>query len=321
MELVETDLNPIPAGAVVTAVRSRDGLVLRAARWPAAGARRGTVCIFEGRAEYIEKYFEVVEELRQRGFAVAVLDWRGQGGSQRMTRGHLCHVESFADYDRDFDAFIREVVLPDCPPPLFALGHSMGSMMCLRAARDRRAPFARMVLSGAMLKMSRFAAPAPGLMRFATGLSVFLGFDDRPIVVGPLRRRAEAIEMAEDPARRERNLSVLKKAPQLGVGVPTVRWLYSALRAMRESAQPGFAAAVTIPTLLVVPGRDRLVSAAAMEWLAGGLRAGASVLVPGARHEVMMESDPLRQMFWAGFDAFIPGAVETLAEQRQDPVM
>ncbi len=31
----------------------------------------------------IEKYFEVVSELRERGFAVAVLDWRGQGGSAR----------------------------------------------------------------------------------------------------------------------------------------------------------------------------------------------------------------------------------------------
>ena len=34
----------------------------------------------------IEKYFEVVGELRRRGFAVAVLDWRGQGGSSRLLR-------------------------------------------------------------------------------------------------------------------------------------------------------------------------------------------------------------------------------------------
>ena len=59
---------------------------MRYARWRSAlKERHGTVCIFPGRSEFIEKYFEVVGELRRRGFAVAVLDWRGQGGSGRLS--------------------------------------------------------------------------------------------------------------------------------------------------------------------------------------------------------------------------------------------
>ena len=49
----------------------------------AGGGRVGTVCLFQGRAECIERYFEVVNDLRRRGFAVATIDWRGQGGSDR----------------------------------------------------------------------------------------------------------------------------------------------------------------------------------------------------------------------------------------------
>jgi lysophospholipase len=26
-----------------------------------------------------------------------------------------------------------------------------------------------------------------------------------------------------------------------------------------------------------------------------------------ARHEILMERDPLRELFWAAFDAFLPG--------------
>ena len=38
------------------------------------------------------------------------------------------------------------------------------------------------------------------------------------------------------------------------------------------------------------------------------LRAGTQVVVAGARHELMMERDVVREQFWAAFDAFIPGS-------------
>lgn len=108
------------------------------ARWPAGGTKRkGTVCIFPGRAEMIEKYFEVVRDLRERGFAVAVLDWRGQGGSARaLADPRKGHVGDFAEFQLDLDAFMKQIVLPDCPPPYFALAHSMGARtFCVRCMR------------------------------------------------------------------------------------------------------------------------------------------------------------------------------------------
>ena len=44
------------------------------------------------------------------------------------------HVFDFSEYDRDLEAFVKEIVLPDCPPPLFALGHSMGAAVLIRSA-------------------------------------------------------------------------------------------------------------------------------------------------------------------------------------------
>jgi lysophospholipase len=31
-------------------------------------------------------------------------------------------------------------------------------------------------------------------------------------------------------------------------------------------------------------------------------------VIPGARHEILMERDAIRAQFWAAFDAFIPGS-------------
>src|SRR5262249_18859512 len=79
MNLVSIPANPVPDDVVTGMVKTRDGVSLRFARWAPPAGRKGTVCLFPGRAEFIEKYFETVRDLRARGFAVAALDWRGQG--------------------------------------------------------------------------------------------------------------------------------------------------------------------------------------------------------------------------------------------------
>ncbi len=82
MDLIGLPENPVPQGAITVPILAQDGLTLRAARW-AGSAPRGTVVILLGRGEFIENYFEVVEELLTRRFDVVIMDWRGQGLSER----------------------------------------------------------------------------------------------------------------------------------------------------------------------------------------------------------------------------------------------
>src|SRR3954467_631527 len=77
MDLVSIPANPAPPDAVVGALKTPDGVNLRYVRWAPPPGRKGTVCVFQGRGECAEKYFESVRDLRARGFAVATLDWRG----------------------------------------------------------------------------------------------------------------------------------------------------------------------------------------------------------------------------------------------------
>src|SRR6202007_333731 len=95
-------------------------------------------------------------DLRDRGFAVAMIDWRGQGHSSRVLRDpRKGYVRDFADYEVDVEAFVQQVVLPDCPPPYFALAHSMGGAVMLRLAHDAKRLFARGVLSAPMIDLPR----------------------------------------------------------------------------------------------------------------------------------------------------------------------
>src|SRR6185436_18481492 len=118
----------------------------------------------------IEKYFEVVRNARDRGFAVAILDWRGQGLSDRaLPNARKGHVNDFSEYDHDLEAFVKDVVLPDCPPPLFALGHSMGGAVLIRSAYHGRRWFDRIVVPAPMIGLSG-ASGTP----FARGSALFM---------------------------------------------------------------------------------------------------------------------------------------------------
>lgn len=309
-ELFGTDSNPIPGGAVVGEIQASDGAKLRYARWRATARRSlGTVCLFQGRAEFIEKYFEVVTDLRRRGFAVATLDWRGQGGSERRLRNpRKGHVDSFAEYDRDFDAFMQQVALPDCPPPHFALAHSTGGLICLRALAGGRSRFTRAVLVSPLLGLATGKVSARWVYRASAFLTA-IGFGEVAAPDSPPGSRiVGADELTSDTVRAARNLALHRALPQLAIGHPTVGWVYAASKAIAETTDPDFTRAVRVPTLIVEGTLDTIVDLPALEDLAGQLRTGARVIIPGARHEILMERDGLREQFWAAFDSFIPGS-------------
>ncbi|HET9902187.1 MAG TPA: alpha/beta hydrolase [Xanthobacteraceae bacterium] len=311
MDLVSTPSNPVPEGAVVGEITAPNGTAIRYARWLPPPGRKGTVCLFQGRAEFIEKYFEVVTELRRRGFAVATLDWRGQGLSQRrLAERRKGHVGSFKEFDADLETFMRDVVLPDCPPPYYALAHSMGGAIVLRAAGRGRRWFERIVLSAPMIALhGRPMAPAVRMliraMRFAgLGRSYVPGGGATSVTSLPF----EGNELTSDPVRYARTGKIVEAEPALALGSPTIAWLDSAYTAMAEFADPSYPRRLDQPILMIAAGQDTVVSTPAIEQFAIRMRAGAHVVVAGARHELMMEQDFYRGQFWAAFDAFVPGS-------------
>ena len=310
MQLVSIPANPVPGDAITGTLRTPDGVALRYARWAPPPGRKGTVCLFQGRAEFIEKYFESVHELRTRGFAVATLDWRGQGLSDRaLADTHKGHVNDFDEYAADLATFMQEIVLPDCPPPLFALGHSMGASVLLRSVWQGRRWFDRIVLSTPMIalpgfrstKMAKLSARA---MRLAgMGMAYIPGGNSDVLALRPFADNP----LTSDPVRYARVAAVLEAEPALALGSPTVAWGNAAYRVIDEFADPTYASSIRQPLLLIAAGRDEIVSTPAIEDFAVQLRAGSHLIIAGARHEIIMEQDRYRAQFWAAFDAFVPG--------------
>jgi lysophospholipase len=310
MKLVSIPANPVPDNFVTDYLKTPDGVAIRYARWQPPAGRRGTVCIFQGRGEWIEKYFETVRDLRARGFAVATIDWRGQGLSDRMLSDrHKGYVRSFSDYDTDLETFMREVVLPDCPPPLFALGHSTGATVLIRAAHRGHRWFDRMVLIAPLIGLAGAGAtPTASTVVRVLRLTGFGSMYVPGAAAAATETRPFATNIVtSDPVRYARNAAVLEAEPMLAIGRPTVAWVDAALRAMRTMGERSYPARIRQPILILSAGLDVVVSNAAIEEFATYLRTGSHLEVVGSKHELLMEQDRYRSQFWAAFDAFVPG--------------
>jgi lysophospholipase len=310
MRLVSTVLNLAPRGAIIEELRAVDGVRLRAARWMPNGDARGTVAVLGGRAEFIEKHFETIGDLVDRGFCVVALDWRGQGGSERQLRNRdKHHIDDFSLYERDLSAFVNEIVAPYCPNPYFALGHSMGAAILLMIAHSGRLPFERLVLTSPMIAIANLKRPR--LIQSAIEALDFVGLGGaftpgggrKPIASQPF----EGNPLTSDPVRFARIASSLQADPGIGVGWPTIGWLHAAFRLMQQFEDPHYPREIVTPILVVAAGADRVTDLRACERFSERLRGGRLVVIEGAAHELLIERDVFRRQFWAAFDAFVPG--------------
>ena len=308
--LIESPDAPVPPGARVGVLAAADGVRIRWATFEAFRPR-GTVILLQGRAEYVECWFETIRDLQARGLSVATFDWRGQGGSQRLARHpRKGHVTDMAAYDFDLDAVLR-LVAPNHPKPWYVLAHSTGGLVAVangdRLARDVR----RMVLTAPFLGLGT-VGPAEPVARVLTKTLRALGMGSdwvpgggaTPIHTTPFDQNV----LTSDPVRHARGAEMSWRHPEIAVGSPTVGWLAAAFEVMDRVLAPTALAAWRLPTLIFACGDDRVVSNRAIETFATRTVATEHLVIPGARHELLKERDRYREQFWAGFDAFVPGS-------------
>jgi lysophospholipase len=282
---------------------------LRAARFEADGP--GVCLILNGQTEFIEKYFEVIDEFRARGFSVVTFDWRGQGGSDRLLPDRRkAHIEDFTAYDQDLDTVIREVVKPmaEGKSRPIAVAHSMGGNVLLRRLHDVQGEFTAAILSAPMIGIKPRGVPWWLVEKIADRLN--RNGPSRDFVWGMGKRDQLKLPFAlqivtSDPKRYARNQGLLAADPELRLNGPTWGWLGAALHAIDRLEQPGYAEAIRTPSLVIGAGRDRVCDTEAVRAFAARMPNAQYVEIAGAQHEILMERDPLRAEWWAAADAFL----------------
>ncbi len=303
--LTATAEAPVPDGARGFWYEGARGARLRAAMFPAPGPARGSVVLSGGRTEPIEKYFEVIGELQQRGFVVLAHDWRGQGLSHRMlparNRGH---AESCADFLGDLRLLLARTQ-GELPRPWIVFGHSMGGALSALAVAKGVAEFEGVFLSAPMMGLAavrRFPQGAALIAKAMLGAGRaghYVVQDSFEPLLGPF----EGNILTHDRGRYDRYSGQLEACLDLALGGVTWGWLDFALTAGSILGRTSTAKAVRVPLTIVAAQEDHLVLNGPSRRFAERAPQGRYVEIAGAYHEVLMETDARRALVWAEFDA------------------
>lgn len=305
--LIATELAPAPKGGAAEWFEGADGARLRAALFPAKGKARGSVVLSPGRTEPLDKYFEVIGELQARGFVVLTHDWRGQGLSARMLpdalKGHAAGAEPFLDdYRRLLDRFESRL-----PKPWVQVGHSMGGCLSLLALARGETRFSTCALSAPMLGIVTNGYGYP-LARALCWSWANLGQGKQYLFrhfVDPLTQTFEGEKLAHDRRRWDAWRSQLAACPKLGVGNLTWGWLDFAFSTTAWLRRSKAVERIGIPVLIVAAGQDDRVLTLDSRKMAARIPGARYVEIPDAWHEILMETDDVRAIWWAEFDALV----------------
>ncbi len=287
------DLAEGPPGGQAVWLTAEDGVRLRMAWWP--GGSKGTVLLFPGRTEPVEKYGRAAADLARRGYATAVIDWRGQGLSDRLLPQKMMgHVARFADYQRDVRAMLAALDRLGLPGPRFLLAHSMGGGIGLRSlieGLDVRAA----AMTGPMWGIPTKPALRPVVWALMAGA---MTIGQRPrfapgsgavnyLAIAPF----EGNVLTNDREMYVWMQAMLRARPELGLGGPTLNWAREAFlecRALRAHPSPA------VPMLTFLGSDETVVDPLAIRQRMARWPGGRLEVVSAAQHEVMMENATIR---------------------------
>ncbi len=293
--------HPIFAQAQTEWVSPEPGIRLRFAKW--VGGSKGTIHIFNGRTEYIEKYADLISEFCAQGYSVTAHDWRGQGLSTRNKRHPArCHIDDFDEFQRDADAIIK--ASNDLPSPRLLFCHSMGGAIgmhfLMRTNVISSVVFAAPMWGIYVPKPLRLFAPLVlwGVKRWNAQWKCVVGTREAAYETYTKFRRNLLTNDKAEYQNLQKNLTLF---PELAVGGPTYYWYFAALREMemiRTAKIPD------IPALVFVGTNEKVVEPHAIQNLATNNQNIRLVTIKNAKHEIYVETPKIRKQMWSHLESF-----------------
>ncbi len=291
----------LPVDMAVERWTAPDGWGHRRFRLEPLGKSSGDLLFLGGRGDFFEKYIEAFEHWRGAGWAVSGFDWRGQGGSGRLHSGDACHIDDFATFVDDLEAYCSGWASTGSGPRV-AIGHSMGGHILLRAALRGRTDLDGMVLLSPMLGIR--AGPLRGAaMRGVASLGRTPPFRQRPIWTGQRSPNPNAVTSC--PERQADKIWWKAQCPELGRSGPTWGWLAAATRSIAELERDLGTSELAVPGLLLGAANDPIVDPRAIDRDSRLLPTFDYHLIQYAGHELLRERDGPRDEAMNRIAAFL----------------
>jgi len=297
------------------------GANIRYGHVKAEGETKGTVVILPGFRETAEKWFEVTREMQKKGFDVYIMDWRGQGGSDRYIKGsQKAHSEGYDEQIATLHQFMTTVVDKNAAKPVVMMAHSMGAHLGLRYLKEHEGTFDSAVLSSPMLDIVTAGLPKP-LARQMAKFAKAGNYLEKYIPGGTdwTEEKFENNTKTSDPERFHASNEIFLKNENLKTGDPTYGWIYHTFSSIDVLNDEDYLKAIKTPILMGVTDHDKIVDPAAQQRALKLLPNVQSIDLKGAKHELWMERDELRDPWKNKVDGFLDERLKAAAPAPKKP--
>jgi alpha-beta hydrolase superfamily lysophospholipase len=231
-------MNPI-----IETIKAPDGTAIITARFVPAGQARGVVLTVHGFGEYNAGYHALGRFFCENGYAAVTYDQRGHGEGNVNSRGVFASYNLLLD---DVDTMRGQASKWFPGLPLVLFGHSMGGNVAVNYILKRgQNGFAKLILETPWFRLFKPPLPAPLL---------FLGR-----LIGKISHKPAAVsKLNPDDITRNAEHNRQTNADTLYHNRLSFR-IFSQITDAGEYALQN-AAKLTMPTLLICAGQDKIVS-------------------------------------------------------------
>ena len=280
------------------------------------------VCL-PGLSEFAEKYFETARDCLSKNLSFWIMDWMGQGKSDRYFKNsQKRHSRGFQRDVDDLHAFIlgyvkHSAVHPDVGRlPMAMLAHSMGGNLGLHYLAEYPDVFECAAFSTPMvgIKTLESIPLAPQLakaLKMIAGKSYVYGMGDW---TPEHRPNHYPNNFSSDPTRDAIHNAWCLTDPALQVGGVTYGWLYHAEKSCATLRRKNLLQSIKTHCLIAQAGHENIVSNAAIKKAVDNLCDVKFIEFPEAAHEILMEKDDIRKEF---LNAFYEMIVERIIKRPE----
>lgn len=293
----------LPPAAEIGWLQMPDGAAVRTLRLPHEEPL-ANLLVLTGRADFLEKWADVFAILHDAGFAIISCDWRGQGGSHRLVDNGAGYIDSFDSWIADLSVLAEWAAraLPDAP--WLTLAHSMGGHILLRWLLDGHWQQGAL---GADLRGAIFSAPLvdvhepSGLRRLIPyvarwhvqhGRGQDFAWGQTPYGLAQQNGTRQKL-LTSSLIHFEDEALWLTERPELATGGVSWGWL-SAFAESQNKLLQADPAKLDLPVLTLLAEHEQVVDNVATRRRVGRLPRARCIVVPGAAHEILRESDRIR---------------------------
>ena len=294
-----------PQAANTNYKATTDGIRVRTSFW-AANDPVGTVFVFPGRADYIEKYGGLANFCLSNNLNVIAIDWRGQGLSERLLDDkNIGHIEDFKNYQNDVEVIIKEAKDASLVKPWIIFAHSMGGLIGLRTLHDNPV-FEKVVFTSPMWGIQMPPILKSGASIIMSLISLIGKMETYAPTTSPktriLNEEYEFNKLTSDI----RNFKLLRQQliqhPDLQIGGPSSAWVSTALDEIEF--QIGNEPPIT-PALCFLGEKEEIIDNLAVREFCKKWDSCDLISIPDAKHDLLMEKKMVLHSLFVELEKFI----------------